>query len=600
MRPPWLTVSAPSAGRRPLAFSLMAAALAAPGCGHEEKSTYTSVSKPPTVQLIRPEVRKIVRVVGQPSFVESYEHTTIYPKLVGYIEKWNVDIGDKVKKGDVLATLFVPELVEDFGTKNATVKLDQERVELALKVVEVAKADVQAAEARLAEAKAILDKYEAEVERWDTEVKRLKHEVSRGVVDPQILLESTNQWKASLAARDAAKATIMKAEAELLSRKASLAKAEVDVSVARADLAVAISEAKRIEAWVGYITLPAPFDGVVMERTANTGDFVMPASGDPSAMPRIPHMAPGGNAAPIYVVDRLDVVRIFVDIPERDANYVNGSELRLVPSAKSLGELPVAGRDLIVLARLGDVLHFRIFGSDGKKAVDTDERHLPGKAPLVEELKSILRPMWPDPRIFPMDKDKVVAALAEIFGPDRVPVGSKASVLVQAYRDEPIPATVTRTSWALNPKSRTLRAEIDLANPGSQLLPGMYAYAKVTIERDGVRALPVSALTHSGERTYCWMYKDGHAVRTEVRTGVSDGQWIEVTNLQRPTASKAEDSWAKVTGSEQVILGDLSILADGAPVAVASSSGKEKVAGEAPGRGDRPSDTAPADLARAH
>ena len=117
-----------------------------------------------------------------------------------------MDIGDKVKKGDVLATLFVPELVEDFGTKKATVKLDEERVELARKLVEVADADVKAAQARLVEAKAILAKFKAEVERWDTEVKRLTNEVNRGVVDPQILLESTNQWKSSVAAKDAAKA----------------------------------------------------------------------------------------------------------------------------------------------------------------------------------------------------------------------------------------------------------------------------------------------------------------------------------------------------------------------------------------------------------
>ena len=75
-----------------------------------------------------------------------------------------------------------------------------------------------------------------------------------------------------------------------------------------------------------------------------------------------------------------------------------------------------------------------------------------------------------------------------------VHIGTKATVLAKAYRDEPIPGTVTRVSWALNMKSRTLRAEIDLKNPGSQLLPGMYAYVKVIIERPGVRALPESAL----------------------------------------------------------------------------------------------------------
>ena len=130
-----------------LLFGLLAA-LAAPGCHHEEETHYTSVAEPPTVRLIQPQVRNIVRVVGQPSFIESYERTSIYPKMNAYIEKWNVDIGDKVKKDDVLATLFVPELVEDHGTKKATVVLDRERIALAKEVVEVAKADVKAAEAR--------------------------------------------------------------------------------------------------------------------------------------------------------------------------------------------------------------------------------------------------------------------------------------------------------------------------------------------------------------------------------------------------------------------------------------------------------------------
>jgi multidrug efflux pump subunit AcrA (membrane-fusion protein) len=564
-------------GCRRLALGLVAA-LAATGCHGEHKGEVKSVTKPPTVRVIQPQVRKIVRVVGQPSFIESYERTSIFPKLTGYIEKWNVDIGDKVKKNQVLGTLFVPELVEDFGTKKATVKLDEERVELAKKLVEVADADVKAAKARLDEAKAILAKYQSEVDRWDTEVKRLEREVKRGVVDPQILLESTNQWRSASAARDAAKATIAKAEAELLSREATLAKAKVDVDVAKADLSVAISEAKRIEAWVGYITLPAPYDGIVVARNANTGDFVVPSAGDPTANTRSPYLAPGGTAAPIYVVDRTDIVRIFVDVPEADANYVRGCDLQLLRSAKGVADLPKAGRDLIVLAPVQGVLHFRIFDSDGKRVVDTDEGRLSDQARQVGSLKSLLRGMWDESRLSPLDKDRVVAALASIFGDARVPVGTKATVLVRAFRDEPIPGSVTRTSWALNIKSRTLRAEIDLSNPGSQLLPGMYAYAKVIIERDGVRALPVSALTYSGEKTFCWTYKDGRAVRNEVRTGVSDGEWIEVTNLQRPSASRVEEPWAPVTGKEKVILGDLSILADGSPVELASSPGAEKVA----------------------
>jgi HlyD family secretion protein len=190
-----------------------------------------------------------------------------------------------------------------------------------------------------------------------------------------------------------------------------------------------------------------------------------------------------------------------------------------------------------------------------------------------------------------VDRTDIVRIFVDIPEQDAnyVHIGSKATVLVKAFRDQPIPGTVTRTSWALNVKSRTLRAEIDLPNPGSKLLPGMYAYAKVMIERPGVRALPVSALMHLGDKTvlqvgeksFCWMYEDGHAKRNEVETGVSDREWIEVTN-RRAATSMGDQPWTPFDGTEQVILGNLSILAEGAPVLVAPATGETKVARATP------------------
>ncbi len=480
------TVSDRCAGYRRRVLWLLTA-LATPGCGHEDKIDFTSDTKPPDLRLIRPQVRKIVRGVEQPSFIESYERTSIFPKPTAYIQKWIVDIGDKVKKGDVLANLFAPELVEEYGKKKAMVVLDQERIALALMVVEVSEADVKAAQATLQEAEEILDKYQAEVERWDSEVKRLDNEVKKGVVDPDILRELTHQLKSSIAARDAAKASIERAKAELLSRRAVLARAEVDVRVKEADLKVAVSEAKYAKAWVDYLTLTAPFPGVITARNANTFDFVLPSSGDPSANTRAPDLSPNGAAAPIYVVERTDIVRVFVDVPEQDANYIH--------------------------------------------------------------------------------------------------IGTKASVLARAYRDEPISAKVTRTSWALNVKSRTLRTEVDLPNPGGQLLPGMYADVKVLIEHPNIQALPYDALIYNGDQTFCWTYSNGRSLRTEIQTGVSDGEWIEVTNRRVPSskaASTDDDPWVPIDGSEQMIAGDLSLLADGEPVRIAPASGEEKVARKSP------------------
>ncbi len=456
----WFTVLSRSAGCRWLAVVALAV-LAAPGCEKHEKSNAPSLLVPPVVQITNPQYRKLVRVVGQPSFVEPYERTSIYPKVTGYIEKWNVDIGDKVKKGDTLCTLFVPELVEDMETKHRTVKLDEEKVRLAKEVVEVAKADVDAAYARWKAAEAIVDKYKADTWRWDSEVNRLEREVKRTVVDPQVLLESQNQHKMAKASWMAAEADVLKTKALWVAAKATLQEDIVAVAVAEARVKVAESDYKRLQAWVGYLTIPAPFDGIIVARNANSWDFVLPATGDPSADKNAPHMSPSGKAAPIYVVDRTDIVRIFVDIPEADANYVK--------------------------------------------------------------------------------------------------VGAKARVQIKGYRDQWIPASVTRTSWALNVKSRTLRAEIDLANLGTEVLPGMYAYGKVIIERPNVLAIPTSALVHHGDQTYYWSYeKDkegkGRAVMTEVETGVNDGEWVEVTNRKVKPKYPGEEPWAPIDGSEQVIL----------------------------------------------
>ena len=334
------TISDRDSGRRRLALWLIVA-LAAPAAVANRKIEFEGNTKPPSVRLIQPRSRNIVRIVGQPSFIESYERTSIYPKPTAYIQKWIVDIGDKVAKSDMLATLFAPELVEQLGTKKAAVVLDRERVALAKEVVEVAKANVAAAEARLEEAEAILDKYQAEVDRWDTQVKRLTRQVARVVIDPRVLFESTNQLKSSIAVLDKAKATIKRAKAELLGARARLEKAQVDVRVAEATLKVAESEERYAKAWVDYLTLNAPFPGVISARNANTFDFVQPTTGDPTAYYLSPDVSPSGNAAPIYVVDRLDIVRIFLDIPERDANFVKvGTKASVLARAFRDTELP--------------------------------------------------------------------------------------------------------------------------------------------------------------------------------------------------------------------------------------------------------------------
>ncbi len=462
---------APNRIRAPYVACLLVAV--ATGC-HKPPPQAQPIDVKPKVRLMKPEVRTISRNVGQPGFIYAYEQTSLYPKVAGFIGKWNVDIGDLIKKGQLLADIFVPELDAELQQKKAQVVHSEAQVRVAGQMVDVARHNAGAAAAQTQEARANVGKYQASVERWESEVQRLTSASGEQVINPQVLEESRKQLKAETAAREAAKATAVAAEANELARKADVEKAKVDVDAARAKAAVDGADEQRLAALVSYTRILAPYDGVVVARNANTGDYVQPGTGDLSMTAGSPDN-PTARGGPIYVVARTDKVRIYVDIPEMEANYV---------------------------------------------------------AP-----------------------------------------GTKAVIGFPARENQEINAAVTRTSWSLQPRSRTLRAEIDLPNPDARLLPGMYAYGTVVIDRRDVRALPVGCIVEVGNQNVCYTYEGGKAMQMPVQTGIDDGKWIEVAR------KKVDGRWVPLNGSEQVIEGDLQELTSGQQVEVSdqpSSKGRNR------------------------
>jgi RND family efflux transporter MFP subunit len=107
--------------------------------------------------------------------------------------------------------------------------------------------------------------------------------------------------------------------------------------------------------------------------------------------------------------------------------------------------------------------------------------------------------------------------------------GDRATVAIQAMKGRTVEGKVSRTSWALEPKTRTLRIEIDIPNPGGTLRPGLYAYASlVAEEHPDVLTIPASAVVREQEQTFCVLVLDGKAVRRPVELGLSDGTRTEI------------------------------------------------------------------------
>jgi HlyD family secretion protein len=461
------------------------------GCSERRPPPASPISLSPTVKVVHAQYRTVKRTVEQPGVISAYERTALYAKVPGFVRKWNVDIGDRVKKGTTLVELIAPELVAQHRQMKSQVELDRALVRQSQKQYRVAQHNVTAATKQVDQARAEVKAYEAIVKRWDGEVKRLTTMVAKQVVDVDVLSETRRQLESDQARLEASQVTVLTRDAQRLAAEATVERTQADIGSADARVPVAIAEEQRLAALVDYLTITAPYDGVVLARNVNNGDFVLPASGDPSQGALSLGVSPN-QATPLYVLNRIDPVLFVIGVPEADAAYVAA--------------------------------------------------------------------------------------------------GSSARVRLPALANHEFSARVTRTSWALNPTSRTLMAQVELPNPQGKFLPGMYAYGSVLIERPSVRAVPVSAVTQIGNLTYCYLALDGKAARTPVQTGVSDGTWVEVAGKLVQSARSSEGTWKPFDGSEAVIYGDLSLLVDGAPVDVAPAQVETKL-GDQP----RPPARGPAD-----
>lgn len=92
--------------------------------------------------------------------------------------------------------------------------------------------------------------------------------------------------------------------------KATLEVGRADIALAQANVQAAAADKGRLQALVEYTKIVAPFDGVVTRRFINPGDLVQAAT---STRP----------TTPLFTCQKLDVVRVFADVPEASATMIH-------------------------------------------------------------------------------------------------------------------------------------------------------------------------------------------------------------------------------------------------------------------------------------
>ncbi|HLF62622.1 MAG TPA: efflux RND transporter periplasmic adaptor subunit [Saprospiraceae bacterium] len=96
---------------------------------------------------------------------------------------------------------------------------------------------------------------------------------------------------------------------------------------------------------------------------------------------------------------------------------------------------------------------------------------------------------------------------------------------------DPFRSKVSRNAGALDPASKTMHVEIDLANPSGHIKPGMYAKVLLKINsRENVLSLPITAQWISQNQTFVLAVIDNHVHAIPLRKGLSDKDYFEVLN----------------------------------------------------------------------
>ncbi|MGH6981354.1 MAG: biotin/lipoyl-binding protein, partial [Stellaceae bacterium] len=85
-------------------------------------AAHADADAPVPVIVVRAGTAPASQTLTLPGETAAWYESTIYGRVNGYVGKWVADIGDHVKKGEVLATIETPDLDADFTAAQAKLK----------------------------------------------------------------------------------------------------------------------------------------------------------------------------------------------------------------------------------------------------------------------------------------------------------------------------------------------------------------------------------------------------------------------------------------------------------------------------------------------
>ncbi len=210
------------------------------------------------VSLVAPRPAPAATDLDLPGNIQAIQETPLYARVDGYLRQRNVDIGDRVGRGQVLAEIDTPELDQQLSQAEAAFAQ--------------ARASLAQSEASLQQAKANLGLARVTAQRW-------AGLLADGAVAQQDVDERQSQYDAARANTDAAQA---------------------NVDATRANVAASAANVQRLRAMTSFKKVVAPYSGIITARTVDRGALI----------------AAGSASVPLFRIAEIDTLRILVNVPQ--------------------------------------------------------------------------------------------------------------------------------------------------------------------------------------------------------------------------------------------------------------------------------------------
>jgi len=239
-----------------------------PSCGKVRAKS--SSAAPVTVGVTKVTRKSLQRQITLSSELVPFQEIDVYAKESGFVKNLYVDYGSRVQKGQLMATLEIPELEAQMQEDQAAIKNATDEVSLA---------------------EHQLKRYRAQYKVLHLEYTRLNgvFESQPGLVAQQEVDDAQGKDLAAASQVDAGESALEAARSQLLVNKAKLV---------------------HDQALFAYSRITAPFAGVVTQRYANLGTLVQAGTSSST------------QAMPLVKLSEDDLYRLVIPVPESSVRYI--------------------------------------------------------------------------------------------------------------------------------------------------------------------------------------------------------------------------------------------------------------------------------------